>query len=151
MHCYLLTNCNNSWLTLIFTREVFTSVKHPVANIQQPNLEVTMIAKKKFRNNVRLHLLSVNKLTTRRNIKEHNWNFKYNPTYITLSGHRKDIYMFDKINRRATKLYRADTFYIQWTSKGIWFRTPEELRLMEDETVDYMMCTENVSRKCFFF
>ena len=47
MHCYLLTNCNNSWLTLIFTRDVFTSVKHPVANIQQPNLEVTMIAKKK--------------------------------------------------------------------------------------------------------
>ena len=59
--------------------------------------------------------------------------------------------MFDKINRRATKLYRADTFYKQRTSRGIWFRTPEELRLMEDETVDYMMCTENVSRKCFFF
>ena len=51
---------------------------------------------------------------------------------------------------RATTFYRADTFYRQITSKGKWFRTPEELGLMEDQTASSIMFTENVSRKLCF-
>ena len=62
-------------------------------------------------------------------------------------GNSASIYIFKKINMRATTFYRADTFYRQITSKGKWFRTPEELRLREDQTASSIMFTENVSRK----